>query len=320
MLLALLVAVALAFWVVSLWFMGITVDDAKYVIKSLFEFPRFRMVMAYPQYRPVMCLAALAGAGVIFDRIARPDPDRRSIMLAGLFAVSYLTVGLFDSTYSHFRYVLHADVFFMALAGLGISQFARATESWRRSRKDDSPMSEGATVPYIVTSALLILLAVNPVRAVFAVSRDYVVNGPIANSMDLGSWPDFKTTSEFISRNLRPTDRILVLNPREFYNYLGRIDGWIRSTDYYVQTFERSGRPHDKYIDVPLILTVEELKAAIADAPGRTWLPFSRNIFGYEKFGGVEPQIAEFLKDSASREVMVGRDGSMVVYLFDKQK
>ena len=302
-----LLVVLFLYWLVHLPIFGYGVEDAKFVIRDLFDYPRFSMTMAYPINRPLMSLFALIGAAVLFDRCARPVPDRRSLFLLLTFTLSYFGTGVFAYTYSHFRYVQHADVFFMVIAAVGVLGVL--------SRLLGAMSARPAIA--MVSTVLLTLVIVNPVRAVLAVTRDYSADSRLERWMNIGGYPDYKTTSAYIIEHREAGDQVLVLEPREYYAYLGKIDGWVRSGHFAVQVVYWDGVPHDKYIGAPLIQDVEALRRTIETHSGRTWLPFDSRLLESGPSRGVNEEIVEYLRANRHRQVMTGRDGARIVYLFD---
>jgi len=314
--LTLLVAIVLCLWMIYSFWLGYTSTDWKSVAQLLFEYPRFRLVWAQPIYRPLMSVAALVGLVVLFDRWARPNGDKSAGMLILGLLCCYGLVGVFASPYSHFRYVVHADIFFVPLVATGMLAIA---ESFLRLTRSRSREALGADHKGIQRGAILFALfivMVVPIRAMLSVDREYVADSWLETAMRLGRYSDFKTPSEYIVANRQPGDQILTLEPREYYNYLGSIDGWIQSRMFEPQAVWWNGEPHDRYLGVPILQSIGEVTSVINSHEGRTWLPFNSRILSTNR-RGVDDEIAEFLKANMYRRKIVAADETTVVLLFE---
>jgi hypothetical protein len=314
--LASVLAVVAGVWLLTAYMQGH--GSLGEIASNLFEYPRLRIVAAYPVNRPLVTVVAAIGFLIAFDKCARPEPDRKYLFLILVAVISYLPVGMFETRFSYFRYVLHTDVFYFTLAGIGLLE----TVTWIRKQTYRLPSAVNRTTGSngltFVFSLLLTLVLVNPVRASLAVSRDYLADSPLERWMDLGNYPDFKGVSEYISANARADDQILVFEPREYYNYLGKVDAWIRSSNFGIQVVDRGGSLYDSYITIPLIHTRQELEEFIQKHPGRTWIPFNNRLLEPGASASVEAPISEFLQEHADRQVMTAQDGTTFVYLFDQ--
>jgi hypothetical protein len=314
-LVALVIAV-LALWMLCSFWLGYSTADLTFVIKQLFEYPRFRLFWAYVLYRPLMAVAAGVGLVIIFDRWARERSDTSSGMLILGLLCTYCTVGMFATNYSHFRYVVHADVFFMPIVAVGMLTIADYVMRLLRSRAQVKTGAAHREISHLVVVILLFVVVANPLRAVMAVDREYVLDGWLENAMRLGSHPDFKTPSEYILVNRKEGDQILTLEPREYYNYLGPIDGWIQSRNFDSQAAWWGGKPHDRYIGAPILQTLAEVTSVIDTNSGRTWLPFNSRILKTDR-RSIDDEIASFLEANLSRTAMVAADESTIVLLFE---
>lgn len=314
--LAVFVIVALALWMlVSIW-LGYSVADLKFVIKQLFEYPRFRLFWAYPLYRPLMTVAAVVGFVILFDRWARERGDSSSGMLILGLLCTYCTVGMFATDYSHFRYVMHADMFFIPIVAAGMLAITDYVVRLSRSRLNLNKGTANRDIPSMTVVIVLFIVVANPLRAVLAVDREYVLDSWLENAMRLGSYPDYKTTSEYILANRQEGDQILTLEPREYYNYVGPINGWIQSRNFESQAAWWGGKPHDRYIGAPILQTLDEVTSVIDTHIGRTWLPFNSRILTTDR-RSVDDEIASYLEANMFRRAMVGADDSTIVLLFE---
>jgi len=302
-------------WSVVSYGLGYDVTDLKYVAQQLLEYPRFRIFWAALLYRPLITIFAVIGIAVLLDRWARPHGDSRAGMMILGFLVAYVGVGMFQSAHVHFRYVAHADVFFMPLAALGMIFIGDRLLGIAGSPSASRTGPSGWSLAEIALVVALVVVILNPARAMLSVNRDYVANGRVEALMRLGRYPDFKSPSDYIQANRRPGDQILVLEPREYYNYLGPIDGWIQSSGFESQTVMWEGRPHDRYIGTPVLQTISEVQSSIRSNGGRTWIPFNSRILLTSRHW-VDDEIAEFLETNLNRRQMTAGDQTTVVLLF----
>jgi len=169
-------------------------------------------------------------------------------------------------------------------------------------------------------TTMLVLLAaaydLNPLRGWLALERQYSNDGALYRTFGLTAYSDFKTTADYVARHASPQDLIVTPDSREYYNYLGRVDFWLRSGRYEDQSYVHKGKRRDLYVDTPLVTTLSELKAALA-TPNRTkWVLASSSVLRDSK-APVAPEIRAFLREAEQRVVYVGLDRDRKVYRFD---
>src|SRR5690606_36605031 len=155
----------------------------------------------------------------------------------------------------------------------------------------------------------------NPLRGWLVVQRDYLSEGPAYSAFGFETHPDYKTTAGFLASNASAEDLVIVLDSREYYNYLGRTDYWVRSAIYETQSYRRGGRLRDLYVATPLIMSAAELEELL-EQPGRTkWLAASDSML--RTTAAVNDEIKSFIASRRDHVVYVARDGHTKVYRFD---
>ena len=157
----------------------------------------------------------------------------------------------------------------------------------------------------------------NPLRGWLAVERQYSNDGALYRTFGVTAYSDFKTTADYVARHASPQDLIVTPDSREYYNYLGRVDLWLRSGRYEDQSYVHKGERRDLYVDTPLVATLPELEAALA-TPNRTkWVLASSSSSWPMPNAPVAPEIRAFLRDAEEHVVYVGLDRDRKVYRFE---
>jgi len=202
---------------------------------------------------------------------------------------------------------------FIALA---FARWRELVPAWRPAFP--RPLVSRTAVTLGTTLLVLLVTAydLNPLRGWLAVERQYSNDGALYRTFGITAYSDFKTTAAFVARNASPHDLIVTPDSREYYNYLGRVDYWLRSGRYDDQSYQSKGALRDLYVDTPLVKTLPELQAALA-MPNRTkWVLASSAVLADPK-AAVAPEIREFLRGAEQRVVYVGLDRDRKVYRFD---
>jgi hypothetical protein len=156
----------------------------------------------------------------------------------------------------------------------------------------------------------------NPLRAWLAVDRDYRNDGALHRTFGVTAYSDFKSTAAYVAAHAAPNDLIVTPDSREYYNYLGRVDLWLRSSRYEDQSYVHKGERRDLYVDAPAVETLPELQAVLA-TPNRTkWVLASSSVLTDPK-AAVSPEIRSFLRNAEKHVVYVGLDRDRKVYRFE---
>jgi hypothetical protein len=167
---------------------------------------------------------------------------------------------------------------------------------------------------------MLVLLAaaydLNPLRGWLALEREYSNDGALHRTFGVTAYSDFKSTAAYVAAHARPTDLIVTPDSREYYNYLGRVDLWLRSSRYDDQSYVYKGKRRDLYVDTPALETLAELKTVLA-MPNRTkWVLASTSVLK-DPNAAVAPDIRSFLRNAEQHVVYVGLDRDRKVYRFE---
>jgi 4-amino-4-deoxy-L-arabinose transferase-like glycosyltransferase len=322
-------------WLVAVLAVGIDVSplepaSLRNVVRELLDFPYFYIFWGFPNEWPLAAAVASVGALVAFHRAALGrDPATapcvalpRASMPSAAAGFALLALGgpivgnaLFSSPFELFRYNAAFNTLFFVFVALAFVHWRELVPAWR------------PTLPRVLSqptaalgTTMLVLLAVaydlNPLRGWLALERQYSNDGALYRTFGVTAYSDFKTTADYVARHASPEDLIVTPDSREYYNYLGRVDLWLRSGRYEDQSYVHKGKRRDLYVDTPLVATLPELKAALA-TPNRTkWVLASSAVLRDPK-APVAPEIRAFLRDAEQRVVYVGLDRDRKVYRFE---
>jgi hypothetical protein len=314
-----LIGAALLAWVGAVLVMGIDVSPLepltmRTVVRELLDFPYFYVFWGFPNEWPLAAAVASVGALVAFDRAARGRDVAAGFALLAL-AGPLVGNALFSSPFEIFRYNAAFNTLFFVFVALAFVHWRELVPAWRPAL--GRPPRKAAAV---LGTAVLVTLAtaydLNPLRGWLAVQRTYRNDGALYRTFGVTAYSDFKTTADYVARHASPHDLIVTPDSREYYNYLGRVDLWLRSSRYEDQSYVHKGKRRDLYVDTPLVATLAELKAALA-TPNRTkWVLASSRVLANPE-AAVAPEIRAFLRSHEERVVYVGLDRDRKVYRFE---
>jgi hypothetical protein len=346
-----LIGAAFLAWVGAVLVMGVDVSpleplSLRTVVRELLDFPYFYVFWGFPNEWPLAAAVATVGALVAFHRAARGQDasatapgssslrcsnsgihalacvglPRASMPSAAGFALLALAgplVGnaLFSSPFEMFRYNAAFNTLFFVFVALAFVHWRELVPAWRPTLAR-APRKAAAALG----TAMLVMLAtaydLNPLRGWLAVQRSYSNDGALYRTFGVTAYSDFKTTADYVARHSSPHDLIVTPDSREYYNYLGRVDLWLRSGRYEDQSYVHKGKRRDLYVNAPLVATLPELEAALA-TPNRTkWVLASSRVLANPE-AAVAPEIRAFLRSQEQRVVYVGLDRDRKVYRFE---
>ncbi len=316
---AAIIGAAFLAWLVAVLAVGIDLSpfepaSLRNVVRELLDFPYFYIFWGFPNEWPLAAAVASIGALVAFHRAAL---GRDAAAGFALLALGGPIVGnaLFSSPFELFRYNAAFSALFFVFVALAFVHWRELVPAWR------------PTLPRVLSqptaalgTTMLVLLAVaydlNPLRGWLALERQYSNDGALYRTFGVTAYSDFKTTADYVARHASPQNLIVTPDSREYYNYLGRVNFWLRSGRYEDQSYVHKGKRCDLYVDTPLVATLPELEAALA-TPNRTkWVVASSAVLRDPK-APVAPEIRAFLRDAEQRVVYVGLDRDHKVYRFE---
>ena len=233
------------------------------LLRALVDYPNFRLFWSFALERPELIVPLALGTLWGLDRVARDVPDPTALFLVGGFWLVLFMNGILETKFEFFRYNLHLDVFFLILATVGILEIPAllARLGWHVPGILDG--ERGSLVTGAIATIILIV-GVNPLAAVLTSSRDYRETDYVFRAFGLDVYPDFATPSAFVRDRMDPDDQIFVLDPREYWNYIGRVDFWIYSDNYQSQTFISDGQDFDRYLGIPVLHDEAGVRSAIS--------------------------------------------------------
>lgn len=275
------------------------------MLRALVDYPNFRLFWSYVLERPLLAVPLALGTAWALDRISRRRNEPVALFLLAAFWAPVFLNGIIDTKYEFFRYNLHVDVFFLMVCCAGVIY---SPQLWRRMRNTGEECASSQRSPGLwVVTIVLVIVSVNPVAAAMTSTRGYYETGYWYRLFGLDKYQDFSAPATFVRERLGDADRIFVAEPREYWNYIGRVDYWIASDRYQSQTFIANGTALDLYIAVPVLSSLDQVKSAIRDAPnGNIWLLFSDSQL--QSTPWISRDIKEFLWDLRDDTVYVGRD------------
>lgn len=285
------------------------------LLRTLVDYPNFRLFWSYALERPLLALPLALGILWGIDRIARDRPDATALFVVGGFWSVIFVNSVLQTKFEFFRYNLQLDPIFliMVVSGLFAIPGLLASLGLRQSPHAASP---GPRPLFVAAVATFAIVGVNPAAAWFTSSRDYSETSFPYTVLGLETYEDFKTPAEYVRDRLRDEDIVLVLAPREYWNYIGRVDYWLWNDIDDSQTYLENGQPHDLYVGVPVLVSPDEVRSAIADHPsGTTWILYSRARIARTK--SISSDLKAYLQGLEGDVVYVGRDRQTVVIRID---
>ena len=306
-------------WVVAVLAVGLDVSpldplSLQTVVRELLDFPYFYVFWGFPNEWPLAAAVASIGALVAFHRAARGTDAAAGFALLAL-AGPVVCNALFSSPFEIFRYNAAFNTLFFVFVALAFVHWRELVPAWRPSLP--RPLSRSRVA---LGTTMLVLLALaydlNPLRGWLSVQRQYSNDGALYRTLGVTAYSDFKTTADYVARHAAPHDLIVTPDSREYYNYLGRVDLWLRSSRYEDQSYVRKGQRRDLYVDTPLVATLGELQTVLA-TPNRTkWVLASSSVLASPN-AALAPDIRAFLRESDRHVVYVGLDRDRKVYRFE---
>ena len=218
--------------------------------------------------------------------------------------------GFFKMPYDLYRYATPLDPFYFSLVALGLTGWLSLWASWKEG---PAPSSSVRWVGTAVLVVMVLLVDMNPLRGWLTAHPEYRRDAPVERLFRIRGFPDFRTTAEFVAKNRRPDEPVLVLDSREVYNYLPETDYWVRSGVFEFQSYLDGDTIRDKYVDTPLLMSLEDLQRVLAE-PGRKWLIGSERMI--RTTAGLDEPLRRFLLGQRDLVVYEGLDQSTRVYLF----
>jgi hypothetical protein len=313
------IGVAFVAWVAAVIALGIDVGPltpltARTVVRELLDFPYFYVFWGFPNEWPLAAAVASVGALVAFHRSSRYGDAAAGFALLAL-AGPLVGNALFSSPFELFRYNAAFNTLFFVFVALAFVHWRELVPAWQPTRLQ--PLRRrGAALGTVLLVVLATSYDLNPLRGWLALERAYSNDGALYRTFGVTAYSDFKTTADYVARHASPHDLIVTPDSREYYNYLGRVDYWLRSGRYDDQSYISHGKRRDLYVDTPLVATLPELEAALA-TPNRTkWVLASSSLLADAK-APVDPEIRAFLRDAEEQVVYVGLDRDRKVYRFE---
>jgi hypothetical protein len=316
-----LIAAVFAVWVLVVLGTGMELGafeplTLRTAVRELLDYPYFYVFWGFPNEWPLAAAVASIGALVAFDRAAARGDAASGFALLAL-ATPIVSNALFASPFELFRYNAAFSTMFFVFVALAFLHWRELIPAWRPERP--RLLARSSSAAFGTTMLVLLALAydLNPLRGWLAVERQYSNDGPLYRAFGLTRYADFKTTADYVARHASPDDLIITPDSREFYNYLGRVDLWLRSAGYEDQSYiGEGGKRRDLYVGTPLVMTFAEFESALATPDRTKWVLASGTTLA-DPQAPVDPAIRGFLRDAEQRVAYIGRDRNHKVYRFD---
>jgi hypothetical protein len=313
-----LIAATFAAWLAAVLALGVEVSpleplSLRTVVRELLDFPYFYVFWGFPNEWPLAAAVASVGALVAFHRAARGDFGAGFALLA--LAGPLVSNALFSSPFELFRYNAAFNTLFFVFVALAFVHWRELVPAWRPALTG-APRRTAAALGTAMLVMLALAYDLNPLRGWLALERQYRNDSALYRTFGVTAYSDFKTTAEYVAHHASPHDLIVTPDSREYFNYLGRVDLWLRSGRYEDQSYVRKGIRRDLYVDTPLVATLPELQAALATPNQIKWVLASSALLADPK-APVAADIRAFLRAEEQRVVYVGLDRDRKVYRFE---
>jgi hypothetical protein len=314
-----LIGVTFLAWIAAVTALGVDPRplepfSLKAVVRELLDFPYFYVFWGFPNELPVAALVASVGALVAFHRAARHGDAAAGFALLAL-AAPIVGNSLFASPFELFRYNAAFNTLFFVFVALAFVHWRDLVPAWRPAwpgslRK--STVAAGTTMLVLLATAY----DLNPLRGWLVLERQYSNDGALHRTFGLTAYSDFKSTAAYVAAHAKPHDLIITPDSREYYNYLGRVDLWLRSARFEDQSYVHKGVRRDLYVATPLIGTLPQLQAALA-LPNRTKWVLASSAVLKDPRAAIAADIRSFLREADQHVVYVGLDRDRKVYRFE---
>ncbi|MBN1236901.1 MAG: hypothetical protein JXB36_00295, partial [Gammaproteobacteria bacterium] len=324
-----LIAVSFAAWIALAAGLGLAPggmqgEGLKDTIRSLLDYPHFFVFWGYPREWPMLSVVAVIGGLYAFDRASRrtavppPGEARAAGFLLLALGTPLIVNGLFDTSFELFRYNVPFNSLYFTFVALALLRWREVVAAAAPAGRRLVPGARAAAAGTAALALLVLSFDLNPLRAWLVTQQDYRNEEPLYRAFDLERRPDFKTPAAYLASHAADEDTIIVLDSREYYNYLGELDYWVRTGVYESQTYSRDGTLHDLYIGTPLLMSLAELKGVLEQPGRRKWLAASDSMLASTR--AVSDDIKQFIREQDEHVVYVGRDGTSKVYRFDTRQ
>lgn len=308
-----------------------TSSQFRQTIKLLLDYPRL-FIRAFFNEMPIMTILALLGSLCCFHNaskeMGRPGPldNIRNFFILYAFTVPLLTHGIMRSGFS-LRYNFQLHTIFILLAALGLYKWVEASNAILSGKAAGliTPSASLIARPTVIALTGLLVLGVlmtdlSPLKAWQLTKRGYHLENSeksLFGISGLDYYPDHKTTAEYVKKHLEEDDIVIAMDWLEQYNYIGKTDYWIRTTDYLHQSYLENGQLRDIYTGAAVIPNLHNLMYILHRNQHRSiWIiTSSLEVRLKEK---VTEDILEFLDTLSDYVVYVGRDRESKVYLLDE--
>ena len=285
-------------------------EGTRQLIRRLVDYPNYRLfwsfALSYPLLSPALALGTLWG----IDRVSGKSIDPAALFTVGGFWAVLFVNGILTTKFEFLRYNLHVEVLFLAICAVGILELPAMYQRFRDSGKTE--YGDGAARKLTIAALLVLVVGVNPLAALLDSHRNYREDGAVFRMLKLDYYPDFKSPADYVRQNTASDDQIFVIDPREYWNYIGRVDYWIYSDNYQSQSYVVDGQHYDMYVGVPVLTDQASVIAALrAAGTGDAWLLYSNRRLARTRW--LSPDLKQLFRDLQSQTVYEGRDGDTIV-------
>ena len=286
-------------------------------LRSLVDYPNYGLFWSFVVERPLLALPLALGTLWGLDRLASKAPDANFLfLLAGFWGVLFAN-GMLETKFEFFRYNLQLDVFFLILTVVGILSLPSIYASLRGTTLHE--VSAGiSNHGWLWAAGMIVILGVRPDMAFLTSHRAHYEDGWIYARTGMTRSPDFQAPAQFVRDRLQPADRVFVFDPREYWNYIGRVDYWIWSDNYQSQSYHTDSGYRDLYLGIPIVHTLDDLLDLIdRNRDGQVWILYARSRLDRTRW--VSQDIKHFVRSLDEHVVFEGRDRDTVVISINRE-
>jgi hypothetical protein len=271
-------------------------------------------------------MAVVVGAGLLrlFYWSSRPhlktnNLRNKAFFIFTGFVMPLLATGFIKTDWMEYRLNFHLNPLFVLIYVFACAEIFRAAQQWLARRG----LGQGWCVTASVAIALALLGCgeqIYPQRVYHLVTRKY--GDPVDPRSAPGShfrlMPDHELPGAYVKRRRAESDIVIAMDWLAQRNYVGRIDYWLRTDAFKLQSYRRGREYFDIYTGTQIVATVEELQKIIAErATRRVWI-ITASAYTETQLH-VTTEMLNFLKSLSQYVVFKGRDEKSLVYLLPDQ-
>jgi hypothetical protein len=173
----------------------------------------------------------------------------------------------------------------------------------------------GRPVGTVALGVLAFCYTPGPVGAWLTVDREHGMARGVEKAFRLPFRPDYRTAAAYVKEHRDPSREPLITpQPRELYPYTQDVDYWLTTFTFEIENhaYAAAGERRDLYVDAPIVSTLRDLEAIVANSPGPVWLVAPDQIVASRD--ALSEDIASYIERHRADVVYTALDDDMRVY------